>query len=157
MAKGENIFKRKDGRWEARYIKGHDLAGRIQYGFCYGKTYCEAKEKVTKLKAALVLGKTPPPVSRHRLSFYCDEWLRQKQPRVRESTYETLAQVLKVRVAVGEETLYDGRMKDMPGGVATSLHAAAPTTEEILYTVTAYLDTSVGNAYQNAALVADFR
>lgn len=87
MAKGENIFKRKDGRWEARYIKGHDLAGRIQYGFCYGKTYREAKEKVTKLKAALVLGKTPPPVSCHRLSFYCDEWLRLKQPRVRESTY----------------------------------------------------------------------
>lgn len=24
MAKGENIFKRKDGRWEARYIKGYD-------------------------------------------------------------------------------------------------------------------------------------
>ena len=23
MAKGENIFKRKDGRWEARYIKGY--------------------------------------------------------------------------------------------------------------------------------------
>ena len=23
MAKGENIFKRKDGRWEVRYIKGY--------------------------------------------------------------------------------------------------------------------------------------
>ena len=22
--KGENIFKRKDGRWEGRYIKGHE-------------------------------------------------------------------------------------------------------------------------------------
>ena len=28
--KGENIFKRKDGRWEARYIKGHDLSGKIR-------------------------------------------------------------------------------------------------------------------------------
>ena len=41
MAKGENIFKRKDGRWEGRYIKGYDLAGKIKYGFCYGKTYKE--------------------------------------------------------------------------------------------------------------------
>ena len=39
MAKGENIFKRKDGRWEARYGKGHDAAGKLKYGFCYDKTY----------------------------------------------------------------------------------------------------------------------
>ena len=45
MKKCENIFKRKDGRWEARYIKGYELSGKIKYGFCYGKTYKEAKEK----------------------------------------------------------------------------------------------------------------
>ena len=50
MAKGENIFKRKDGRWEARYIKGYEVSGKIKYGFCYGRTYREAKEKVTKCK-----------------------------------------------------------------------------------------------------------
>lgn len=27
MAKGENIFRRRDGRWEARYSKGHELFG----------------------------------------------------------------------------------------------------------------------------------
>ena len=27
MANGENIFKRKDGRWEARYIRGYELSG----------------------------------------------------------------------------------------------------------------------------------
>lgn len=53
MSKGENIFKRKDGRWEARYIKGYELSGKIKYGFCYGKTDKEAKEKVTKFKAAM--------------------------------------------------------------------------------------------------------
>ena len=31
MAKGENIFKRKDGRWEARFVKGYDSAGKIRY------------------------------------------------------------------------------------------------------------------------------
>ena len=74
MAKGENIFKRKDGRWEARYIKGYELSGKIKYGFCYGKTYRESKEKVTKCKAALVSGKPVPGAnSRRRFSFYCDE------------------------------------------------------------------------------------
>ncbi len=27
MAKGENIFRRRDGRWEARYSKGRELFG----------------------------------------------------------------------------------------------------------------------------------
>lgn len=34
MAKGENIFRRKDGRWEARYVKGREMSGKIKYGFC---------------------------------------------------------------------------------------------------------------------------
>ena len=37
--KGENIRKRKDGRWEARFIKYRDSEGKIHYGSIYGKTY----------------------------------------------------------------------------------------------------------------------
>lgn len=62
MSKGENIFKRRDGRWEARYIKGRDPAGKIKYGFCYGKTYREAKEKVTKAKADVLTGMPDPTI-----------------------------------------------------------------------------------------------
>ncbi len=88
MKKGENIFKRKDGRWEARYIKGYELSCKIKYGFCYGKTYKEAKEKVTKYKAALLVGKpTPQTGTRHRFAFYCDEWLHLRKSKIRESTY----------------------------------------------------------------------
>lgn len=36
--KGENIYKRKDGRWEARYIKGCSTESKTVYGYCYGKT-----------------------------------------------------------------------------------------------------------------------
>lgn len=94
MAKGENIFKRKDGRWEARYIKGYELSGKIKYGFCYGKTYKEAKEKVTRAKAALVSGKpVPTSSSRHRFAFFCDEWFEAGKNRFKESTcvkYQTM-------------------------------------------------------------------
>ena len=27
--RGESIYKRKDGRWEARYVKGMDSNGKI--------------------------------------------------------------------------------------------------------------------------------
>lgn len=88
MAKGENIFKRKDGRWEARYIRGYEISGKIRYGFCYGKTYREAKEKVTKCKAAMLAGNPVKNCRRcKRFSYYCEEWLCRKKSIVKESTY----------------------------------------------------------------------
>ena len=99
MAKGENIFRRKDGRWEARYVKGRELSGKIKYGFCYGRTYREAKEKVTKIKAELLGGKLPTVcTSKHRFSFYCDEWLRFKRDGVRESTYIKYEAILRKHI-----------------------------------------------------------
>lgn len=124
MAKGENIFKRKDGRWEARYIKGYELSGKIKYGFCYGKTYKEAKEKVTKCKTALVSGKPVPQTnSRHRFGFYCDEWLRLNKSKVKESTY------------VKYDTMLERHIKPklggcFPLGITTGLIEAF--TEELL-------------------------
>lgn len=50
--RGENIHKRKDGRWEARYRKGRNSAGNIIYGSVYGKTYREAKEKLIAISSA---------------------------------------------------------------------------------------------------------
>lgn len=44
--KGENIYKRKDGRWEGRYIKSKSPSGKTQYGYVYAKTYRDAKEKL---------------------------------------------------------------------------------------------------------------
>ena len=47
MAKrGENIYKRKDGRWEARIIKGHSEEGKALYVYFYGNTYEEVKSKI---------------------------------------------------------------------------------------------------------------
>lgn len=45
MKKGNNIRLRKDGRYEARYIKQRDEQGKIVYGYCYGRTYEEAFSK----------------------------------------------------------------------------------------------------------------
>lgn len=43
--RGENIYKRKDGRWEARILKQD---GKYQY--VYAKTYSDVKEKKSKLQ-----------------------------------------------------------------------------------------------------------
>ncbi len=31
--KGENIYKRADGRWEGRYLKTHMANGKAKYGW----------------------------------------------------------------------------------------------------------------------------
>ena len=47
MAKrGENIRKRKDGRWEGRYIKGRKSNRTAIWGYIYGHSYTEVKEKL---------------------------------------------------------------------------------------------------------------
>jgi len=74
------------------------------------------------------------------------------------SGYEKLAEVLKCKVVLlgAGKTLYDGLMKDMPESLEHYLYSAEETTSELYYEITAYLDTSVGNEYQNKALAADF-
>lgn len=71
--------------------------------------------------------------------------------------YEKLAEVLKVRIVLltTGHTLYDGLMRDMPKQLSSPLSGSG--TDELHYEITAYLDTSVGNDYQNKDLIADFR
>jgi len=47
--RGDNIRKRKDGRWEARYIKEDCVGAAKKYGSVYGRTYQEAKERRDKV------------------------------------------------------------------------------------------------------------
>ena len=73
--------------------------------------------------------------------------------------YEKLAEVLKVRVKLLStgEMLYDGLMRDMPESLTHKLASKKSITDELYYEITAYLDTSVGNDYQNKDLIADFK
>lgn len=56
--RGENIYKRKDGRWEGRYVIGRKPNGRTAFSYIYGKTYTEVKKKLEICKADRTLAKT---------------------------------------------------------------------------------------------------
>lgn len=70
--------------------------------------------------------------------------------------FEKLAEVMMVRIELPEKgvQLYDGLMRDMPNAVE---HRLGADEKEVIYRITAYLDTSVGNDYQYQRLIADFR
>ena len=48
---GENIRKRKDGRWEGRYIKGRTPDGKAKLGYVYGKTYGQVRQTLIQCRA----------------------------------------------------------------------------------------------------------
>lgn len=51
-SKEKNIYLRKDGRWEGRYVQGRKTNGRLKYGYVYGKSYLEVKSKLIPLQQA---------------------------------------------------------------------------------------------------------
>lgn len=88
--RGENIRKRKDGRWEARVIAGYDIQNRAKYHSVYGKTYAEVKAKKNIwMECRLREEQTKSYSSCHNITFeqVCNEWLDTKQMAVKESSY----------------------------------------------------------------------
>ena len=81
--RGENIYKRKDNRWEGRYIKGRDAGGKAILGYVYAGSYREVKEK---LLAARQKGTQSRPI-KENFGFFCDEWLTLSRNRVKDSTF----------------------------------------------------------------------
>lgn len=88
MARGENIYKRKDGRWEGRYKKGYDHNKKIRYGYCYGHSYREVKEKLNQAKANyLSMGITESKTAEKKdFVCYCLQWIRIHENRLKKST-----------------------------------------------------------------------
>lgn len=64
--RGENIYKRKDGRWEGRYIKSYSIEGKAKYHSVYGHTYYEVKDKLK--------GKTVIPL-KNSFNITVTEWI----------------------------------------------------------------------------------
>ena len=83
--KGENIYKRKDGRWEGRYIKFYDENFKPKYGYIYGHTYTEVKNKLLVNKADTINETTE--VKTVLYSQILEQWLNSVKINVKESTY----------------------------------------------------------------------
>lgn len=60
---GENIYKRKDGRYEGRYIVDRTQKGRPRYGYIYGRTYSEVRKELLKRKVIFLAQDSLSPKS----------------------------------------------------------------------------------------------
>ncbi len=82
--RGENIYKRQDGRYEGRYQAGYDANGKVKYHSVYAKTYQEVREKLLKFKAEK---QQFQPSGRLTVKTLFEEWLSSVKLRVKTSTY----------------------------------------------------------------------
>ena len=85
--KGENIYKRKDGRWEARYVNSYNDKGKTKYCSFYGKSYKEAKQKRLEFIHESMQGEKVNKSTDILFRELTDTWLKSKKLSVKESTY----------------------------------------------------------------------
>lgn len=87
--RGENIYKRKDGRYEGRYVKGRTADGRTQFGYIYGYQYADVRNRLTRKKAQLLQNKGNNNVG-FTLENWMERWLDgEVQQRVKRGSYLT--------------------------------------------------------------------
>lgn len=83
--KGENIYKRKDGRWEGRFLKR--IPGeKPRFGYVYARSYREVREKLRE--AAAQWKEQPAPQKGEPLRFrnVVLTWEQQTFPQIKESS-----------------------------------------------------------------------
>lgn len=85
--KGENIYKRKDGRWEARYIYAFKEDGSPRYRSIYAADYLTVKKKQNDAKRKMDPRLFQSVRMKKNISFYGLLWLERLKPSSKESTY----------------------------------------------------------------------
>lgn len=100
--RGENIYKRKDGRWEGRYIKCY-MDGKAKYGYVYAKTYKDVKEKLNiaaQFRKEAGKAKTQSMLRQGEIPFriFASAWLETIKPQLKDSSIVKYSNVLTVHL-----------------------------------------------------------
>lgn len=90
--RGENITKRKDGRWEARILKGYTQEGKAMYKSLYAYSYSEAKAK--KLEYLMHLSEKNEIAETGTFGEVLSMFLQHKKYQVKESTFACYSNII---------------------------------------------------------------
>lgn len=98
--KGENIYKRKDGRWEGRYCKTRNENGKIKYGYVYARTYTDVKNKLERVKKNYFVfhEKNGTKIIIRTFSDVAREWLCYKKPLLKEASLSKYTNIINLHL-----------------------------------------------------------
>lgn len=104
---GENIYKRKDGRWEGRYIRLYDASRKPKYGYIYAKTYSEAKQKLAEHRCNSHQKVEALSGVNTKYDDVLTAWLQSSRTSIKESTFAKYYQLVDghIRPALGQYAL----------------------------------------------------
>lgn len=100
---GENIYKRRDGRYEGGYVVGRTATGKTRFGYIYGYQYTEVRNELLQKKAEQLKREN---CSVRRCGTLLSDWLRRWMENeilgsVKESSYQTYLRQIKVHLLPG--------------------------------------------------------
>lgn len=95
--RGENIRKRKDNRWEGRYIAGYNESGKAKYVSVYAKTYLEVKKKLSEAQTET---RKALPTPKEKISFreVLFLWLEAGKENYKEQTYARYRYIIETHI-----------------------------------------------------------
>lgn len=96
--RGENIYKRKDGRWEGRYSKGRRADGTIKYGYIYANSYHLVQEQLTLAKEQYQTLRLKNGECTLLFKEWSQQWVLQQRARIKPITYADYVFKLKTYV-----------------------------------------------------------
>ena len=99
--RGEKIYKRKDGRWEGRYVKNYDSAGKAKYGSVYAKTYSEAKKLLFNVNHKIATDKPSPEKSKIEFGEILHLWLENSRLKLKVQTYSKYMHLMEKHIVPG--------------------------------------------------------
>lgn len=90
---GENIYRRRDGRYEGRYVVGRE-DGRTRFGYVYGRQYADVRRRLLMKKAEMA--ESLQQTGGETLGHWMQRWLEDEvRPGVKPSSYQTYMRLLR--------------------------------------------------------------
>jgi len=135
--RGENVRKRKDRRWEGRFISSYKPDGKAKYQSVYGNSYMETKQKLLQATEKQKMGALPESCKNMSFREALFLWLQNRKLKLRPQTYYKYEKVIENHLAqsIGnrklskidcatfnqfiEEKIRSGRL-DQKGGLSIS-------------------------------------
>lgn len=93
--KGENIYKRKDGRWEGRFIVGRKPNGQARYSSVYARSYREVREKLDKKKGDKLRSM---PSCQLTVKLMLEMWLSLRLADIKESSHQRYLLLIQMHI-----------------------------------------------------------
>ena len=93
--RGENIYRRKDGRYEGRYVIGKKNNGQTKFGYVYGYQYAEVRNALLLKRASIMGNASSESISHKTFLEWAEEWrINMLCGSVKSSSYQTYMNIL---------------------------------------------------------------